>query len=74
MKLSDLICDPDGTMSHTKIINIVGFLVQTFVFVWAVMTNTNVNFEMFLIYTVQAQGPRAISKLLDVMQIKKGNP
>ena len=70
-KLKDLVTDNYDRLSHTKLMNILGFLVTSGIYIYQVVYNIPVSWEVMLAFGCLSSGPRVMSKLLDVVSLKK---
>lgn len=70
-QLKDLITDNYDKLSHTKLMNILGFLVSSSIYIYQVWNNLPIQWEPLLVFGCLSSGPRVLSKLLDVLSIKK---
>ena len=54
----------EGTLSHTKVFSVVGYVCMSFAFVWAVMYGTSVDVMIWVLFGVVVVGNRTALKVL----------
>lgn len=71
MNIKELITDPNGSLSHTKVWSNIGMFALTVSFVWTSI-NSGVTPELIVAYGGVVVFGRATSKYLDTKQVSTG--